>query len=78
GARGFLDTALEALKEEGGIVHFYDMGEEPDPFSPSLKFLEEEVGKRGWELEVLDKRRIRSYGVRLYHVVLDLLLRPKR
>ncbi|TDA31583.1 MAG: class I SAM-dependent methyltransferase family protein [Hadesarchaea archaeon] len=78
GARGFLDTALEALKEEGGIVHFYDMGEEPDPFSPSLKFLEEEAGKRGWELEVLDKRRIRSYGVRLYHVVLDLLLRPKR
>lgn len=78
GARYFLDTALEALKGEGGVVHFYDVGEEPDPFSPSIRFLEREVGERGWKLEVLDKRLVRSYGVRLYHLVLDLLLRPKR
>lgn len=76
-ARQFVGTALEALKEEGGIVHFYDVGEEPDPFSPSISFLKREVERWGWKLEVLDKRLIRSYGVRLYHLVLDLLLRPK-
>ncbi|MEM2866728.1 MAG: class I SAM-dependent methyltransferase family protein [Candidatus Hadarchaeales archaeon] len=76
-ARQFVGTALEALKEEGGIVHFYDVGEEPDPFSPSISFLKREVERQGWKLEVLDKRLIRSYGVRLYHLVLDLLLRPK-
>ncbi len=76
-ARQFLDTALEALKEGGGIVHFYDVGEEPDPFSPSISFLEREAGKRGWEVEVLNQRLLRSYGVRAYHLVLDLLLRPK-
>ncbi len=76
-ARNFIGASLEALKEEGGIVHFYDVGSDPDPFSPSLRFLEEEVGRRGWKLEVTGRRLVRSYGPGIYHVVLDLLLRPK-
>jgi tRNA (guanine37-N1)-methyltransferase len=76
-ARQFVGTALEALREEGGMVHFYDVGEDPDPFSPSLRFLEREVGGRGWSLEVVERRLIRSYGPGIYHLVLDLLLRPK-
>jgi tRNA (guanine37-N1)-methyltransferase len=77
-ARQFVGTALEALKEEGGVVHFYDVGEDPDPFSPSLRFLEREVGGRGWSLRVMERRLVRSYGPGIYHVVLDLLLSPGR
>ena len=77
-ARQFVGTALEALKEEGGVVHFYDVGEDPDPFSPSLRFLEREVGGRGWSLEVVGRHLVRSYGPGIYHLVLDLLLRPGR
>jgi tRNA (guanine37-N1)-methyltransferase len=77
-ARQFVGTALEALKEEGGVVHFYDVGEDPDPFSPSLRFLEREVGGRGWSLRVMERRLVRSYGPGIYHVVLDLLLSPRR
>jgi len=76
-ARHFVGTALEALKEEGGMVHFYDVGEDPDPFSPSLRFLEREVEGRGWGLKVMERRLVRSYGPGIYHLVLDLLLRPR-
>jgi len=70
-AREFLDTALTALKPEGGVVHFYDFGREPDPFSPSLHFLKEKSGRR---VELLGARKLRSYAPRCYHIVLDVAI----
>jgi tRNA (guanine37-N1)-methyltransferase len=65
-AREFLDTALAALKP-GGVVHFYDFGNEPDPFSPSLRFLRGKIG----EIQLLQARKLRSYAPKCYHIVLD-------
>lgn len=70
-AKEFLDTALTALKPEGGVVHFYDFGREPDPFSPSLHFLKEKSGRR---VELLGARKLRSYAPRCYHIVLDVAI----
>ncbi|KXA92954.1 hypothetical protein AKJ64_01780 [candidate division MSBL1 archaeon SCGC-AAA259E17] len=69
-ARDFLDVAVEALKPEGGIVHFYDYGEEPDLFEPSLRFVREAAPEK--EIELRDREVVRSYAPHLYHVVLDL------
>ncbi|KXB00236.1 hypothetical protein AKJ35_00845 [candidate division MSBL1 archaeon SCGC-AAA833F18] len=68
--RDFLDVALRALKPEGGIIHFYDFGEEPNPFKSSLKFVQEAVSPK--KVELLESRKVRSYAPNLYHVVLDL------
>ena len=65
-ARDFLDTALSAIKP-GGVIHFYDFGVEPDPFSSSVKFLQERVGS----IKILEARKLRSYAPRCYHIVLD-------
>ncbi len=73
-SRNFIDIAVSALKPEGGVIHFYDVGEEPDPFSPSIEFLSEKICKKKFKIKVLERRIIRSYAVRCYHVVLDLLL----
>jgi tRNA (guanine37-N1)-methyltransferase len=74
-ARDFFDTALAALKQEGGVVHFYDFGEEPDPFAKSSDFVRREGEKRGLKIEVLNKRKVRSYATRCYHVVLDVAVK---
>jgi tRNA (guanine37-N1)-methyltransferase len=71
-ARDFFDVALLALKPEGGTVHFYDFGEEPDLFGSSLKFAREAAGER--EVKLTEKRVVRSYAPKVYHVVLDLLI----
>ncbi len=71
-ARDFFDVALLALKPEGGVVHFYDFGEEPDLFGPSLEFAREAAGER--KVELIGKRVVRSYAPKVYHVVLDLLI----
>lgn len=69
-ARDFFDSALEALKPSGGIIHFYDYGEEPNLFEPSFEFARDSVKESSVELE--DKRILRSYAPDIYHVVLDL------
>lgn len=72
-ARDFFDSALKTLKPEGGIIHFYDYGEEPDLFGPSFDFARSEAS--GKKVELKEKRVVRSYAPELYHVVLDLAIR---
>lgn len=71
----FFDAALAALKPSGGVVHFYDFGHEPDVFGPSLDFTRSSAANEGFDIKLLEARKIRSYATRCYHVVLDLELR---
>lgn len=69
-ARDFYDVALQALNQAGGIIHFYDYGEEPSPYKDPWDFVQEKTEKR--DIELIGKRIVRSYAPNLYHVVLDL------
>ena len=71
-AREFFDIALLALKPEGGVVHFYDFGKEPELFDPSLEFARITADTKGKKVELLESRAIRSYATKVYHIVLDL------
>jgi len=71
----FFDVALAALKPSGGVIHFYDFGEEPDVFGPSLDFVKTAALKLKSKAELLEARKLRSYATRCYHVVLDLLIK---
>lgn len=71
-AREFFDVALSALTPAGGIVHFYDYGEEPNLFGRSLEFARVAAAASGKKVELLESREIRSYATRVYHIVLDL------
>ncbi len=74
-ARNFFDVAIVALKPSGGIIHLFDFGNEPDIFGPSLKFASSAANQKGFELRLLEARKVRSYATRCYHIVLDLDLR---
>lgn len=68
----FFDVAIQALKPTGGVVHFYDYGQEPDVFGPSLEFVRSIAASKGFNIELLSARKVRSYAPRCSHVVLDL------
>jgi tRNA (guanine37-N1)-methyltransferase len=70
--RKFFEVALRALKPAGGIIHFYDYGQLPDPFAPSLKFARKSAAAKKRKLKMLNRRKIRSYAPRCHHIVLDL------
>jgi len=74
-AREFLEVAVDSLKGSSGIVHFYDVGGEPDVFGPSLNFATDIARKRGLSVNLIGQREIRSYATRCYHIVLDLLFK---
>lgn len=71
-ARDFLGIALRALKRGGGVIHFYDYGAKPDPFGPSFEFVRRAASEEGYDVELLNKRVVRSYAPNCYHIVLDL------
>jgi len=71
-AREFIGSAFKTLKPEGGVIHFYDYGEEPDLFGPSFEFVRSAASGRSVELK--EKTIVRSYAPELYHVVLDLAI----
>jgi len=74
--REFLPTALDALKPSGGVIHFYDYGNEPDPFGPSEEFVKRSLTE-DFTAEILGRRKVRSYAPRCHHIVLDILVKPK-
>jgi len=70
--RKFFEVALQALKPAGGIIHFYDFGQAPDLFTPSLDFARRFADAKGLDVRLLNSRTIRSYAPKCYHIVLDL------
>jgi len=70
--RKFFEVALQALKPAGGIIHFYDFGQAPDLFAPSLDFARRFAAAKGLDVRLLNSRTIRSYAPKCYHIVLDL------
>lgn len=70
----FFSVAVQALRPAGGVIHFYDFGQEPEVFGPSLEFARSAAASKGFDVKLLGARKVRSYATRCYHVVLDLLL----
>lgn len=65
----YLDVALNALKEEGGVIHYHESV--PD----KLKFIRpvERVKKvaEGHKVEILNRKIIKTYSPGVFHVVVD-------
>jgi tRNA (guanine37-N1)-methyltransferase len=69
----FLSAACEALKPQGGIVHFYHFENGPNPVETAKKRLTEAVERIGYHIEnVLLARTIREVSPYRWQVVVDL------
>ena len=70
GTGAFLEKALTLLRT-GGVVHYHDGFFEDELWEVPLRFIEKAVKKIGGTYEIIEKRRVKSYAPRRYHVVLD-------
>ncbi|MFX0142677.1 MAG: class I SAM-dependent methyltransferase family protein [Candidatus Hodarchaeota archaeon] len=72
----FIDAACFLMKESGGILHFYQFSEKPNPIEKSLKNFEDELSAHNWEIESIFKSKIvKHYSPKSELVVLDLKIK---
>lgn len=65
----YLDVALKALKEDGGVIHYHESVPDNLKFIRPVKRVEDAA--KGFEVNILNKRIIKQYSPGVYHVVVD-------
>ncbi|WNY29415.1 hypothetical protein MmiEs2_16440 [Methanimicrococcus stummii] len=70
-AYDFLDTAVTICKN-GGVIHYYAMTSDDDLFDGSIELIRIAAEKQGRNIEVLEKRNVRSYAPHQYNICLDV------
>ena len=70
-AVAFLPDALEAVSP-GGVIHYHEATPDSRLWERPLSRLESAVGEAGRDLEVLEKRRVKSHSAGVSHVVVDV------
>ncbi len=65
----YLDVALDALKEEGGIIHYHESVPDKLKFKRPVERIKK--ASKGFEVEILNKKVIKMYSPGVYHVVVD-------
>jgi tRNA (guanine37-N1)-methyltransferase len=66
----FLDSAV-LLTKPGGIIHYYGITPEDDLFESSIELIRKAAEKAGRNIEVLDKRVVRSYAPHQYNICIE-------
>jgi tRNA wybutosine-synthesizing protein 2 len=69
----YLDVALSALKDEGGVIHYHESVPDKLKFIRPVNRIKEAV--EGFEVNILNKRIIKKYSPGVYHVVVDAWIR---
>ena len=70
GSENFLDIALKCIKD-GGIIHFYSIGEEKNLFGNAEKVIEENVKEAGKKFVILEKKKLFPYKPRAHKICID-------
>ena len=72
----YLDVACFLMKESGGVLHFYQFSEKPNPIEKSFKILREELDRLDWEFEAtINSKIVKHYSPKAELVVLDLKIK---
>lgn len=66
----YLDSAFAALSE-GGTLHMHEATPEVELWERPVSRLREAAGNAGREVEITDRRRVKSHSEGVFHVVLD-------
>lgn len=65
----YLDLALEALKNDGGVIHYHESVPDKLKFIRPVNRIKEAAD--GHEVKILQKKIIKKYSPGVYHVVVD-------
>ena len=70
----FLGSAIEALRDDGGVVHYYDIRHEDDLFEGAVEEIRKAAAAAGYEVEGLERVVVRSYAPYDYNVCVEACL----
>jgi len=68
----FLQTAIDGLKNNCGILHYHDLSPDDSIPNKSLNLLNGSIKKYNRRLEVLNVKHVKSYAPGISHIVLDV------
>lgn len=71
----YLDVALEALKDDGGVIHYHESVPDKLKFIRPVNRIKEAAS--GFEVEILNIRIIKKYSPGVYHMVVDAWIRKE-
>jgi tRNA (guanine37-N1)-methyltransferase len=78
-AQTFVDVACRALREEGGMIHYYTFAQGPDCESKAVDELENALEKFGWRAKWLAQaRRVREVSPMKWQIAVDAPVAPNR
>jgi tRNA wybutosine-synthesizing protein 2 len=66
----YLDAALSVL-EPGGVLHMHEATPDAELWDRPVDRLRAAASERGREVEILDKRKVKTHSEGVYHVVVD-------
>jgi tRNA (guanine37-N1)-methyltransferase len=69
-SREFLDLAFDVIKE--GVIHYYAISPEEDLYDSKIGFIKKMAEEKGRTAEILNRKIVRPYSPRNYHVVIDV------
>lgn len=70
----FIPAALKFAKKKT-IIHYHDTFSEDELWNKPIAVLEKFCKKYGYFVKVLEKRKVKSYAPKVWHVVLDVQVR---
>jgi tRNA (guanine37-N1)-methyltransferase len=73
----FIDVACSLMKKSGGILHFYQFSERPNPIEKTIARLNKKLNNFNWVITEIEKSKIvKSYSPKAELVVIDLGIKP--
>ena len=66
----FLPKAFEFIKQ-GGIIHYHEVIPEKFVFDGAIERIEAVANSVGRKIKILEKRTVKEYSPRTYHIVID-------
>jgi tRNA (guanine37-N1)-methyltransferase len=75
----FVDVACYLTKKSGGILHFYQFTEKPNPIEKTFKDLEFALNLCEWEIEsIIESKIVKNYSPKSELIVLDLKIKASK
>ena len=78
-ARRFLEPACEALRREGGIIHYYTFADGLDSELKASKELANALDDSAWKIKkIIETRKVRGVAPMRWQIAVDALLAPAK
>jgi tRNA (guanine37-N1)-methyltransferase len=72
----FIDVICFLMKKSGGILHFYQFSEKPNPIKKAIKTLEAELASYNWEIDfIINSKVVKHFSPKSELVVVDLKIK---